>query len=118
MPLRVLLLRHAQVNQNQTRPTPVSYCIQGIDLLGSSRARTVAIYAASLFSTDMLLFILIVVCRHLLAVHKLVFRFSDCNSYSCRYAEAHSCDFDYKTAGRQQLAKNNPLIQASKVEKL
>ena len=36
----------------------------------------------------------------------------------CRYAEAHQCDYDYKAAGRELLAKNNPLVQASKVERL
>ncbi len=34
-----------------------------------------------------------------------------------RYAEAHTCSFDYKSAGREQLATNNPLVQASKVTK-
>lgn len=35
-----------------------------------------------------------------------------------RYAEAHCCTFDYKTAQRQQLAANNPLIQASKLDRI
>lgn len=35
-----------------------------------------------------------------------------------RYAEAHGCTFDYKTAERQRLAENNPLVQASKVERI
>ena len=35
-----------------------------------------------------------------------------------RYAEAHQCDYDYKAAGRELLAKNNPLVQAAKVERL
>jgi len=35
-----------------------------------------------------------------------------------RLAEAHKCDFDYKTVGRQQLAESNPLIQAAKMDKL
>lgn len=35
-----------------------------------------------------------------------------------RYAEAHDCKFDYKSAGRQQLAKNNPLVKAAKIDKL
>lgn len=35
-----------------------------------------------------------------------------------RYAEAHCCTFDYKTSERQKLAENNPLVQASKVQKL
>lgn len=35
-----------------------------------------------------------------------------------RYAEAHNCTFDYKTAEREKLAANNPLVQASKVERI
>lgn len=35
-----------------------------------------------------------------------------------RYAEKHDCSFDYKSAGRQTLAKNNPLVAAAKIEKL
>ncbi|KAI8468552.1 MAG: zinc finger protein, major isoform [Monoraphidium minutum] len=35
-----------------------------------------------------------------------------------RYAEAHACTFDYKTAEREKLAANNPLVQASKVERI
>lgn len=35
-----------------------------------------------------------------------------------RYAEAHECTFDYKTAQRAKLAENNPLVQAAKVEKI
>lgn len=35
-----------------------------------------------------------------------------------RYAESHSCTFDYKTAEREKLAANNPLVQASKVERI
>lgn len=32
-----------------------------------------------------------------------------------RLAEAHDCDFDYKGAGRESLAKANPLVQADRV---
>ena len=35
-----------------------------------------------------------------------------------RLAEAHDCSFDYKKVERQRLARNNPLISASKVDKL
>ncbi|KAK9806370.1 hypothetical protein WJX72_011836 [[Myrmecia] bisecta] len=35
-----------------------------------------------------------------------------------RYAEAHTCDFDYKAMGRQSLAQQNPLVMASKLDKL
>lgn len=34
-----------------------------------------------------------------------------------RYAEKHNCFFDYKTAGRQTLANNNPVIASAKVNK-
>lgn len=37
---------------------------------------------------------------------------------SHRLAEAHDCSFDYKKVERQRLARNNPLIAASKVDKL
>ncbi|XP_003745347.1 AN1-type zinc finger protein 4 [Galendromus occidentalis] len=50
------------------------------------------------------------------------------SSYTCRcggnfcathrYAEAHNCGHDYKTEGRQQLERSNPLIQAAKLQKI
>jgi predicted nucleic acid binding AN1-type Zn finger protein len=38
-----------------------------------------------------------------------------CGSH--RYAEAHSCKFDYKALGREHLAKSNPLVMADKINK-
>ncbi|KAJ7529105.1 hypothetical protein O6H91_15G034100 [Diphasiastrum complanatum] len=35
-----------------------------------------------------------------------------------RYSEKHSCTFDYKTAGRDAIAKANPLIKAEKIRKI
>jgi hypothetical protein len=35
-----------------------------------------------------------------------------------RYAEAHDCDYDYKTSQRERLAAANPLVQAAKVERI
>ena len=35
-----------------------------------------------------------------------------------RLPEEHHCDFDYKTAGREQLSKNNPLVVPSKLNKV
>lgn len=35
-----------------------------------------------------------------------------------RYAEAHNCNFDYKSMDRQKLAANNPVVQASKIQKI
>ncbi|GBF95755.1 hypothetical protein Rsub_08191 [Raphidocelis subcapitata] len=39
-----------------------------------------------------------------------------CGSH--RYAEAHACTFDYKTAEREKLAAANPLVQAAKVQRI
>ncbi|XP_039818787.1 zinc finger A20 and AN1 domain-containing stress-associated protein 6-like [Panicum virgatum] len=30
----------------------------------------------------------------------------------------HACDFDFKTAGREQIAKKNPLVMAPKINKI
>ncbi|WOL17921.1 zinc finger AN1 domain-containing stress-associated protein 15-like [Canna indica] len=35
-----------------------------------------------------------------------------------RYSDAHDCSFDYKAAGREQIAKANPLIRAAKIIKI
>uniref|UniRef100_A0A453M167 AN1-type domain-containing protein n=1 Tax=Aegilops tauschii subsp. strangulata TaxID=200361 RepID=A0A453M167_AEGTS len=32
-----------------------------------------------------------------------------------RYADAHDCKFDYKQAGREQIAQQNPVVKADKV---
>ena len=36
-----------------------------------------------------------------------------CSSH--RYAESHSCDYDYKTNERRKLSKQNPVVQAQKL---
>ncbi|WOK96602.1 zinc finger AN1 domain-containing stress-associated protein 15-like [Canna indica] len=35
-----------------------------------------------------------------------------------RYSETHDCSFDYKAAGKEQIAKANPLIRAAKIIKI
>jgi len=35
-----------------------------------------------------------------------------------RYADKHSCSFDYKTNGREELQRKHPKVVASKVQKL
>ncbi|CAN0880031.1 Zinc finger A20 and AN1 domain-containing stress-associated protein 4 [Linum grandiflorum] len=35
-----------------------------------------------------------------------------------RYPEKHSCDFDFKKAGREEIARANPLVIAQKLEKI
>ncbi|EER15573.1 conserved hypothetical protein, partial [Perkinsus marinus ATCC 50983] len=42
-----------------------------------------------------------------------------CGYYFCsthRYAEAHQCDYDYKTNERRKLAKANPVVMADKLD--
>ncbi|OEL35026.1 hypothetical protein BAE44_0003956 [Dichanthelium oligosanthes] len=35
-----------------------------------------------------------------------------------RYAEKHACSFDYKRAGRERIAKDNPVVVADKIAKI
>ncbi|CAL0299391.1 unnamed protein product [Lupinus luteus] len=35
-----------------------------------------------------------------------------------RYPEKHLCSFDFKTVGREEIAKANPVIKASKLERI
>ncbi|KAJ4745780.1 Zinc finger A20 and AN1 domain-containing stress-associated protein 9 [Rhynchospora pubera] len=35
-----------------------------------------------------------------------------------RYYESHKCTFDYKTAGREAIAKENPVVMAEKINKI
>lgn len=35
-----------------------------------------------------------------------------------RYSEKHGCSFDYRTAGRDAIAKENPVVKAEKIEKI
>jgi len=39
-----------------------------------------------------------------------------CNSH--RYADQHTCPFDYKKMGSEEVAKANPLVQAAKITKI
>ncbi|KAI9107632.1 hypothetical protein K1719_021295 [Acacia pycnantha] len=44
-----------------------------------------------------------------------------CGSTYCgahRYPEQHGCEFDFKTMGREQIAKANPIVKADKLEKI
>uniref|UniRef100_A0A0A9CQ77 AN1-type domain-containing protein n=1 Tax=Arundo donax TaxID=35708 RepID=A0A0A9CQ77_ARUDO len=35
-----------------------------------------------------------------------------------RHSETHNCSFDYKTAGREEIARANPVIRAAKIIKI
>eukprot|EP01113_Clastostelium_recurvatum_P038838 TRINITY_DN585_c0_g1_i1.p1 TRINITY_DN585_c0_g1~~TRINITY_DN585_c0_g1_i1.p1 ORF type:complete len:171 (-),score=42.85 TRINITY_DN585_c0_g1_i1:121-633(-) len=35
-----------------------------------------------------------------------------------RYSDKHECPFDYKTLGREQLSKANPVVKGSKLDKI
>ncbi|OVA05985.1 zinc finger protein [Macleaya cordata] len=39
-----------------------------------------------------------------------------CSSH--RYPEQHNCTFDFKTVGRESIAKANPVVKADKLEKI
>lgn len=42
-----------------------------------------------------------------------------CGKMTCmshRFPDDHNCDFDYKTDGKKQLEKDNPLITNKKME--
>ncbi|GMI71013.1 hypothetical protein like AT2G36320 [Hibiscus trionum] len=39
-----------------------------------------------------------------------------CGSH--RYPENHGCTFDFKTVGREQIARANPVVKADKLEKI
>ncbi|KAK1643614.1 hypothetical protein QYE76_061455 [Lolium multiflorum] len=35
-----------------------------------------------------------------------------------RYSDKHECGFDYKSAGREQIAKHNPIVVADKITRI
>ncbi|KAK8914519.1 Zinc finger AN1 domain-containing stress-associated protein 15 [Platanthera zijinensis] len=35
-----------------------------------------------------------------------------------RYSDTHNCSFDYKSAGREEISKANPVIRAAKIIKI
>jgi hypothetical protein len=35
-----------------------------------------------------------------------------------RYMDSHQCSFDYKTADREKIAKQNPVVMADKINKI
>lgn len=44
-----------------------------------------------------------------------------CNGVFCsshRYSDKHDCTFDYKAAARESIAKANPVVRGSKIEKI
>ncbi|KAG8370913.1 hypothetical protein BUALT_Bualt13G0032800 [Buddleja alternifolia] len=44
-----------------------------------------------------------------------------CGSLFCgshRYSDKHDCPFDYRTAGRDAIAKANPVVKAEKLDKI
>lgn len=44
-----------------------------------------------------------------------------CGSVFCgphRYPEHHGCTFDYKTMGKEEIARANPVVKAAKLEKI
>lgn len=60
------------------------------------------------------------VCRKKVGLTGFKCRCSPCAVFcgQHRYAEAHDCSFDYKGMQREKLAAANPVVQASKVERI
>ena len=58
------------------------------------------------------------VCRKRVGLTGFVCR---CGTTFCgthRYPEVHGCTFDFKSAGREEIAKANPLVIAAKLQKI
>lgn len=60
------------------------------------------------------------VCRKKVGLTGFKCRCSPCAVFcgQHRYAEAHDCSFDYKGMQREKLAAANPVVQASKVDRI
>ena len=57
----------------------------------------------------------------LILTHTLTGFHCRCGNQFCalhRYADQHSCSFDYKTAGREELERKHPRVVAAKIQKL
>ncbi|KAK3145832.1 hypothetical protein QOZ80_3BG0258130 [Eleusine coracana subsp. coracana] len=57
-------------------------------------------------------------CRKKVGLTVFQYRCGETFCGSHRYADAHACGFDYKAAGREQIAKQNPLVVAAKLAKI
>ena len=57
-------------------------------------------------------------CNKKVGLLVLVCRCGDTFCGLHRYTDEHACDFDFRTAGREQIAKKNPLVVAPKINKI
>ena len=57
-------------------------------------------------------------CNKKVGLLGLVCRCGDTFCGLHRYTDEHACGFDFKTAGREQIAKKNPLVVAPKINKI
>eukprot|EP00249_Psilotum_nudum_P009084 c21698_g1_i1 orf=586-1176(-) len=57
-------------------------------------------------------------CRKRVGLTEFKCRCGDTFCSLHRYSDKHNCSFDYKAAGRDAIAKANPLIKAQKVQKI
>ncbi|KAJ0976743.1 hypothetical protein J5N97_012217 [Dioscorea zingiberensis] len=57
-------------------------------------------------------------CRKKVGLTGFRCRCGDTYCGSHRYPEKHSCSFDFKAAGREAIAKANPVVKASKLDKI
>ncbi|EFJ23621.1 hypothetical protein SELMODRAFT_150464 [Selaginella moellendorffii] len=57
-------------------------------------------------------------CRKRLGLTGFKCRCGDVFCSMHRYSDKHNCSFDYKAAGREAIAKANPVVKADKIEKI
>ncbi|CAH8264909.1 unnamed protein product [Arabidopsis lyrata] len=58
------------------------------------------------------------VCRKRVGLTGFMCRCGTTFCGSHRYPEVHGCTFDFKSAGREEIAKANPLVIAAKLQKI
>nr|GMD26058.1 zinc finger A20 and AN1 domain-containing stress-associated protein 5-like [Ipomoea batatas] len=56
-------------------------------------------------------------CRRKLGLVGFRCRCGEVFCYQHRYSDRHDCSFDYKAAGREAIARENPVVRAAKILK-
>ncbi|CAI9106554.1 OLC1v1005741C1 [Oldenlandia corymbosa var. corymbosa] len=57
-------------------------------------------------------------CRRKLGLMGFRCRCGDMFCFEHRYTDRHDCSYDYKAAGREAIAKENPVVKAAKILKV
>ncbi|KAJ0508055.1 putative transcription regulator A20-like family [Helianthus annuus] len=57
-------------------------------------------------------------CRKRVGLTRFRCRCGDLFCSEHRYSDRHDCSYDYKTAGREAIAKDNPVVKAAKIVRI